>query len=147
MKSKFLLLYVFALVAVIGIAALGTAVSSIASVPVSAASEKQTFEKQFKVAEVTAQTAEPFGIGTFEFSSVSINPRSFTGSFDTAQNYPCEKDQVNSTVGNFDLRRLPDIYTKTKSKFGDNFRYRSIFARTQNPLISGFHNRRFVQLE
>lgn len=145
MKSKFFLLYVFALVAVIGIAALGTAVSSIASVPVSAASEKQTFEKQFKVAEVTAQTVKPFGIGTFEFSSVSENPRVFADLFDTAKNYPCEKDRVNSTVRNFDLRRLPDIYTKTK--FGDNFRYRSIFARTQNPFEFGFRNRRFVQLE
>ncbi|HQU83970.1 MAG TPA: hypothetical protein PKY59_12620 [Pyrinomonadaceae bacterium] len=144
MKSKFLLVYVFALVAVIGIAALGTAVSSFGSVSVAAASEKQSFEKQFKVAEVPAQTSKLFGIGKTEFSTV--NPQSFTNSntFESAKFYPCSATE-NSTTKNFDLQRLPDIYTKTK--FGDNFRERFIFARTKKTFDFGFRNRQFVQLE
>lgn len=141
MKSKFLLVYVFVFVAVIGFAALGTAVSSVASI--SSAAEKQTFEKQFKVAESTAQTAKPFTIGTFKFSSVSENPRVFAET-SSAKYYPCETDRTS--VKNFDLRRSPDIFTKTK--FGDNNREKTfIFARNQNAFEFGLGNRRFVRLE
>lgn len=141
--KKFLLTYVVALMMVIGIAAIGTAVSSVASVPVSAADVNS-----FKVTESTVQTALPSFNGTFEMADIFQHSRTDISDYyktDFVKTDPCS---IKSNPIPIDLARLSNWKFKLNPLGMPPDRERTLTSFTnQNAERIGIRHPRFTQLE
>lgn len=138
MKSNFLLMYVIALVMIIGIAALGTAVSSVTSVPVSAANQKQTF---IKTSDSSDQTALPSFDRNFGISK-SFQPTTIFKGFksDSVKTEQCAiktTRTLNYASGSPPL--IFDVIDKRKHIY-PSFTH-------PNAVKTGFRQPKFVKLE